>query len=192
MNKLKLMLLATVSSFCMIGTASAADYTIDTKGAHASVNFKIKHLGYSWLTGRFNRFEGTFSYDKDKVSQSKISVTIDTTSIDTNHAEREKHLKSNKYGDFLKFAEAKFVSTSIVDNGNDTMTMKGDFTLHGVTKNISLNIVKIGEGDDPWGGYRVGFEGTTTITLKDFGYTFNLGPASQQVEITLNIEGVRQ
>ncbi|WP_352284762.1 YceI family protein, partial [Pseudoalteromonas sp. Q18-MNA-CIBAN-0097] len=72
--------------------ANAADYVIDTKGGHASVNFKIKHLGYSWLYGRFNTFDGTFSYDAKNPDASKIMVNIDTTSLDSNHAERDKHL----------------------------------------------------------------------------------------------------
>lgn len=90
MKKLTLALAAALS----LSTAHAADYVIDSKGAHASINFKIQHLGYSWLTGRFNDFEGTFSYDDSMPSKAKIMVTIDTDSIDSNHAERDKHLKA--------------------------------------------------------------------------------------------------
>ncbi len=188
MKKLTLALAAALS----ISTAQAADYVIDSKGAHASINFKIQHLGYSWLTGRFNDFKGTFSYDENTPSQATISVTIDTDSIDSNHAERDKHLKS---GDFLavdEFPQAKFVSTKIVDKGNGKLNVMGDFTLHGVTKPITIDAKKVGEGEDPWGGYRAGFMGTTTIALKDFGIDYELGPASQTVELELHVEGIKQ
>ncbi len=171
---------------------SAENYIIDTEYAHASINFKIKHLGYSWLTGRFNQLEGSFSYDDKNISNSSIKVSIAPASIDTNHAEREKHLKSEKYLNTGKFSKVTFISTKIIDKGNNRLSLEGDLTLHGVKKNVTIDAVKIGEGKDPWGGYRVGFTGTTTLKLADFGYTFDLGPASKEVELTLNIEGVRQ
>lgn len=172
--------------------ASAADYTIDHKGAHASINFKIKHLGYSWLTGRFDKFSGNFSYDAKDVSASKIEVNIDTTSVNSNHAERDKHLKSADFLEVNKFSDAKFVSSSVTDKGNGKLEVKGSLTLHGISKVLIINAKKIGEGDDPWGGYRVGFSGKTQITMKDFGIKMDLGPASAQVDLELYIEGVRQ
>ena len=173
-------------------SVSAADYVIDNKGAHASVNFKIQHLGYSWLTGRFNTFEGQFSYDADKPTESKISVTIDTNSVDSNHAERDKHLKSDDFLHADKYPQAKFISTKVEALGAGKLKVYGDFTLHGMTNNIVIMTNKIGEGKDPWDGYRAGFEGTTRITMADYGITKNLGPASTHVDLTLHIEGIRQ
>ncbi|MCW8093183.1 YceI family protein [Alteromonas sp. ASW11-130] len=172
--------------------ASAADYIIDTKGAHASINFKVQHLGYSWLTGRFNEFEGEFSYDEDKPKVSKVNVTIQTDSIDSNHAERDKHLRSDDFLNVEKFPEAKFVSTTVTEDSDGTMTIIGDLTLHGVTKSVSIDAHKVGEGKDPWGGYRAGFAGTTKIALKDFDIDYDLGPASTEVELMLHVEGVKQ
>lgn len=174
--------------------ALAADYVIDAKGAHASINFKIKHLGYSWLTGRFNDFSGDFSYDPAKVEESKINVTIDTTSIDSNHAERDKHLRGSDFLSVDKFPQAKFVSKRItnVEDGGEEFDVVGDLTLHGVTKEITIEVEKVGEGKDPWGGYRAGFEGDTEIRLKDFGIDYDLGPASQVVELELHVEGIKQ
>jgi len=188
MKKLVLAITAALS----IGTANAADYVIDTKGAHASINFKIQHLGYSWLTGRFNDFGGKFSYDESNPEASNITVTIDTDSIDSNHAERDKHLKGDDFLSVDDYPEATFVSTKVVNKGNGMMDIMGNFTLHGVTKPITIEAKKIGEGSDPWGGYRAGFMGTTTIALKDFGIDYDLGPASQQVELSLHVEGVKQ
>jgi polyisoprenoid-binding protein YceI len=189
---LKHSMLSFVSAILLMGTASAAEYKIDTKGAHAFINFKIQHLGYSWLTGRFNDFEGTFSYDSEKPNDSKVMVEINTASIDSNHAERDKHLRSDDFLDVDKFAKAKFVSTKITDKGNGKLEVVGDLTLHGVTKSITIDAKKIGEGKDPWGGYRAGFSGKTTLGLKDFGIPERLGPASTEVHMSLHIEGIRQ
>ncbi|MCC2616296.1 YceI family protein [Aestuariibacter halophilus] len=167
--------------------ALAADYVIDTKGAHASINFKIKHLGYSWLTGRFNTFDGTFSYDKANPGAAKVVVNIDTASIDSNHAERDKHIRSDDFLDVNQFPKAKFVSTNITDNGDGTLVVAGDLTLHGVTKSVTIDAYKIGEGEDPWGGYRAGFSGTTQLTLADFNIN---GPAT--IDLDLHIEGIKQ
>ncbi|WP_151172900.1 YceI family protein [Pseudoalteromonas ruthenica] len=172
--------------------ALAADYVIDTKGAHAFVNFKIQHLGYSWLYGRFNTFSGDFSYDADKPNESKINVVIDTSSIDSNHAERDKHLRGDDFLNVGEHPKATFKSTDISFSDDTTGKVTGEFTLNGVTKTISFDIEKIGEGDDPWGGYRVGFLGHTQLALKDYNIDYNLGPASTHVDIELSIEGVRK
>lgn len=172
--------------------AHAADYAIDTKGAHASVQFKIKHLGYSWLLGRFNTFDGNFSYDPKTPEKSKINVTIQTASVDSNHAERDKHLKNKDFLNVKKFPTATFKSTKFEVINDTKAKVSGEFTLHGVTHPITFPVSKIGEGKDPWGGYRVGFEGKTMLKLADYGITYNLGPASTHVEIDLFIEGVKK
>ena len=187
----KLLLSATLLSLMAL-SANAADYVIDNKGAHASINFKIQHLGYSWLTGRFNTFEGQFSFDQAKPEDSKISVKIDTSSVDSNHADRDKHLKSDDFLHVIKYPQAQFVSTKVEDLGGGKLKIHGDFTLHGMSNKIVIMANKVGEGKDPWGGYRAGFEGTTRIAMSDYGITKNLGPASTHVDLTLHIEGVKQ
>ena len=180
-------------ALCFIITpVMADDYVIDKKGMHASIQFKISHLGYSWLWGRFNDFDGSFSYDKNKPEASKIEVTINTNSVDSNHAERDKHLRGKDFLDVDKYPQAKFVSTYFAQNKNGTAVLKGNFTLHGVTRLIRIDVKHIGEGNDPWGGYRVGFEGKVRIALADYNITKNLGPASQELDLILSIEGVRQ
>jgi len=170
----------------------AAEYDIDTKGAHAFVQFKIKHLGYSWLIGRFNTFSGDFSYDEKNPSAAKVNVSIDTSSIDSNHAERDKHLRGKDFLDVGKYPTATFVSTSFKELSDGKAELKGDLTLHGVTKAVTIDLKHVGHGNDPWGGYRRGFEGSTMLTLKDFGINYDLGPASRQVEMFLSIEGIRR
>lgn len=189
----KLMVAATLGGLMMAGgAAQAADYQIDKQGQHASVNFKISHLGYSWVYGRFNDFEGTFSWDADKPEASAINVTVNTESVDTNHAERDKHIRSEDFLNVAENATATFTSTGVEVTGDNSAKVSGDLTLNGVTKPVVLDANFIGEGDDPWGGYRAGFDATTTLKLADFGIDYNLGPASETVELILTVEGVRQ
>ena len=188
-------LFASIAFAAVLSTSAIADketYQIDTAGAHASVEFKIKHLGYSWLKGRFNKFDGTFAYDPANPSDANVSVTIDTTSLDSNHAERDKHLRSVDFLNVSKFPEAKFESTRVEVAGEGNGTIYGNLTLNGVTREVAIATVLVGRGDDPWGGYRAGFEGNTKIKLKDFGIDFDLGPASAEVELSLSVEGIRK
>jgi polyisoprenoid-binding protein YceI len=182
--------LALIAALLSAAPATAADYVIDTDKAHASVNFRIKHLGFSWLTGRFDKFKGTFSFDEAKPEASKVKVEIDTASINSNHAERDNHLRGKDFLDTASFPTATFESTGVKLDG-DKATVTGNLTLHGVTKEITIDAKRVGGGTDPWGGVREGFTGTTTIALKDFGISYNLGPASETVELALEIEGVR-
>jgi polyisoprenoid-binding protein YceI len=170
----------------------AENYLIDTKGAHAFIQFRIQHLGYSWLTGRFNTFSGTFNYDENNPGASSVQIEIDTASVDSNHAERDKHLRGKDFLHVDKFPKAKFVSTAFKPKGNNAAILEGNLTLHGITQPITIAVEHIGHGPDPWGGYRRGFEGNTKISLADFGINYNLGPKSKDVMVTLSIEGIRQ
>lgn len=192
MTKIRTLFLS-VALLSVSGTAISApvSYAIDTPGMHASINFKIKHLGYSWLTGRFNQFSGEYQYDDKNLANSKINVKIDTKSVSTNHAERDKHLRSDEFLNVAKYPESTFISTSI-SGTDENMQVKGDFTLNGVTKPVTIQAHKIGEGKDPWGGYRSGFSGTTEIKLADYNITKNLGPASTSVLLELHIEGTKK
>jgi len=191
--KIGMTALAVAAFTTAISTAAmAADYVIDTKNAHASINFRIKHLGFSWIVGRFDKFSGTFSYDDKNPDASKVKIEIDTTSVDTNHAERDKHLRGADLLDTEMFPTATFESTSVKASGPDKAAITGKLTLHGVTKDVTIDAQRVGGGKDPWGGYRDGFTGTTTLKLADFGIMRDLGPFSKEVELTLDVEGVKQ
>jgi polyisoprenoid-binding protein YceI len=171
------------------GTVQAADFKVDP--AHSFVRFKIQHLGYSWMWGGFNDVEGEFSYDAADPGASRIDITIRTASVDTNHAERDKHLRSDEFLDVGKYPTATFKSTRFTPNGAGGK-LEGELTLHGVTRSIVVDVEKIGEGPDPWGGYRAGFLGKTSITRRDFDMGYNLGPKSESMLFELGIEGVRR
>jgi len=189
--KLKTLLLAGLLTIGVITTAQAETYKIDDAGAHAFIQFKVKHLGYSWLLGRFNTFEGTFNYDEKNPSASSVQVTIDTNSVDTNHALRDKHLRSKDFLMTGRYPEATFKSTSFKEDGKN-IEIKGKFTFHGVTRDMVIKGNHVGAGKDPWGGYRRGFEGWATIKMKDYDILMDLGPMSQDVQLYFSIEGIRQ
>jgi len=176
-------------------TAQAAErYLIDTKGMHAFITFRIQHLGFSWLEGRFNRFSGEFTYDETNPANNRVSVEIDVASIDSNHAERDKHLRDERFFDVKRYPKATFVSTGWEDLGDGRARLKGKFTLRGVTREIVIDVRQVGAGKDPWGGYRRGFEGSTVLNLSDYRMKEGhiLGPAAEKIHIWLSIEGIRQ
>jgi polyisoprenoid-binding protein YceI len=192
MNRTSILASVLAAALTLPGLTQAADYVIDTDKAHAFIQFRISHLGFSWLLGRFNDFSGTFSYDEENPAASSVEVTINTASIDSNHAERDRHLRGEDFLHAGKFPQARFVSTGYQATGEDSGVLSGKLTLRGVTREIDIEMKQTGHGKDPWGGYRRGFEGSTTLTLADYGITYDLGPAARQVEMFLSIEGIRQ
>jgi len=180
------------AALAAIAPAAAAEYAFDTKGMHASIQFRVKHLGFSWLTGRFDKFDGTITYDAKNPAASKVKVEIDPASLSTNHAERDKHLRGPDYLDVVAFPKASFESSSVTMDGDGKAKIAGKFTMHGVTKDIVINAERIGGGPDPWGGNREGFSGTAKLVIADYGFKKELGPASKEVELFLDVEGVEK
>lgn len=193
---MKKLLLASAVSMALVGSVQANEhdgtYAFDTKGAHQFITFKISHLGYSWLYGRFNDFDGEFVFDAENPENSSVTASIDTSSVDTNHAERDKHIRSKDFLNVSEFPEASFKSKRVVVDDEGEADIVGDFTLHGVTREVTLDVEMLGHGKDPWGGYRMGFEAETELRLADFDIPTSLGEASETLEITISVEGIRQ
>ena len=185
-------LIVAAAMFTSVSAFAADTFKIDTDGAHASINFKISHLGFSYIHGRFNTFDGEFSFSQDNPSDAKVSVTIDANSIDSNHAERDKHIRSADFLETDKYPTASFTSTGFKMTGDKQGVLTGDLTLKGVTKSIEIAVNHVGQGDDPWGNFRSGFEGSTALTIADFGITQPYLPADMQIELQFGIEGIRQ
>ena len=180
-------LLATSLPFTT--NAIAADYTLDVKGAHTAIEFAVSHLGFGWVNGRFNELEGSFSFDEAKPEASSLNVTINTKSVDTNHAERDKHLRGADYLNVSEFDEATFKSTSFKLGEDKKGTLVGDFTLNGVTKPLTIDVKMTNAGKDPWGGERIGFKGDTSFALKSHDIT-KLGDA--EVVLDIYVEGIKK
>lgn len=179
----------TAMAILICAGAQAAEYKIDL--SHAFIQWEISHLGFSTLAGRFNDFEGTFTWDQADPSSASIEVVVNTASIDSNWAERDKHLRGEDFLDVEQYPTAVFRSTKYHGDASGG-TMDGTLTLHGVTKPITLEVRAIGEGNDPWGGYRAGFAATTSIIRGDFGISYDLGPQAESMTFDLFVEGIRQ
>lgn len=188
-SRISLSVFAATALWSVNQAAVAADYNVDP--GHSFIEFRIQHLGYSWLYGRFNTIKGEFSHDPANPGAATINLQIDPASVDTNHAERDKHIRSGDFLDVGKFPEASFKSTKYSGDENGG-TLDGMLTVKGVTKPVSMKVKKLGEGPDPWGGYRAGFVGTMTLDRTVFGVDYNLGPASNTMEMELGIEGIKK
>lgn len=167
----------------------ADDYVMDVKGMHTFVQFKVKHLGYSWLYGQFTDFDGKFTYDAKDDAKNSVSMQVNVNSLDSKHAERDKHLRGKKYLNTKANAEATFVSTSYKTVSENKAVLVGKLNLLGVTKEVSFDVDIIGGGRDPWGGYRQGFEATTTLKTADFG----MGSSKYfpEVQLIVSVEGCK-
>ena len=184
----KVISLCFVFLFCVSGLHShGAEYVFDKPGQHVFITFKASHLGYSYILGHFEDFDGTFAYDPDKPEDSTVHVTIDVKSLDTDHAERDKHLRGSGYFDVETYPSITFASSSYAGSTTNGV-LTGELNLRGVSKTIAIDVSKIGEGDDPWGGYRSGFEGSVVLDAGGYGLPAWIG----DVEVYLVVEGVRQ
>lgn len=180
-------LLLITAALITTAAAQAADYIFDKKGQHVFITFKASHLGYSYILGHFEDFEGTFTHDADNPAASKVKVVIDAASLDTDHAERDKHLRGEDYFDVKQYPDITFTSTGFSGSATEGK-LTGELTMRGVKRQIDIDVNQIGEGDDPWGGYRSGFEGTVVLNAADYGLPAYIG----DVEVYLVVEGVRQ
>ncbi len=180
--------------FLLLTPAWAVHYKIDTAGAHAFIEFRIQHLGFSWLLGRFNHFKGTFDYDPEHPEHSRVEVVIDIASLDTNHPERDRHLRGADFFDVASHPLATFVSTGWQELGEGRARLTGKLNLRGITRPVVLEVTHMGHGRDPWGGYRRGFEATTTLKLSDWKMKKAkvLGPHAEEIKIYVSLEGIRQ
>lgn len=173
---------------------SAASYSVDK--SHTSVVFSISHLGYSFTYGMFKEFGGSFEFDKENPSGAKFDFTIDAASLDTNDAKRDEHLRGPDFFNARQFPRITFQSESVQvetdDQGRTVYQATGPLTMHGVTREVTLPITFLGEGNGPYGNYRAGFVCQTSIDRTEFGMNFMAGPIGKDVAIVFSFEGLRQ
>jgi len=176
--------------------AGAADYQLDAD--HSSISFKVSHLAVSSVTGRFNKIKGTANIQGDDLATRKIQVTIDAASVDTGHQKRDEHIRSADFLDAAKYPTITFVSKKFVKEDSGKMKIIGDLTLHGVTREITVDLKGFtSEIKDPGGNLRRGTTATATIDRRDFGITWSkvmdYGLAvGNEVSAYIEIEWVRK
>jgi polyisoprenoid-binding protein YceI len=172
-------------------------WNLDTE--HTEVGFRVRHMMVAYTKGNFRKFHGTVEFDDRAPQDTKIDVTIDAASVDTNNAKRDEHLKSADFFDVAKFPTLRFVSTRATPTGAGGLKVDGQLTLRGVTKPVVLDVSELGEPTkDPWGGVRRGATAKAKLNRKDFGLMWNAAleaggvAVGDEVQIVLEIELVQQ
>jgi polyisoprenoid-binding protein YceI len=180
---------ATASVSAAALTLTADQYEIDS--GHSSVIFRVNHIGASYCYGRFNDISGTLSTSRDG-EISAILVEIKTESLDTNHAERDAHLKGEDFFNVAKHPTIKFVGKKFEKAGDKKYKITGDMTLLGVTKSITADVEYVGTVDHPRAGIRSGVDGTFTFKRSDFGMSAMVPSLGDEVRIYVGLEGVKK
>ncbi|MGJ5816835.1 YceI family protein [Paludibaculum fermentans] len=182
-------------SLLTVTAVFADEYKIDT--SHSKAAFTVKHLMVSNVRGEFSKVTGTIVYDEKNPTAIRIDATIDATTVNTSEPKRDEHLRSADFFDVAKYPTMTFKSKSARKTANG-LVVTGDFSLHGVTRQIDLLVDNSGpEVKDPWGMFRRGASATTTINRADYGLTWNKAletggvVVSDQVKITIDVEGTR-
>lgn len=152
---------------------AAARTTWKIDPAHSQIEFAVRHMMITTVKGRFSGVEGTVAIDEADPSNSTVEVRIDAATIDTRDAQRDTHLRSADFFDVAQFPHVTFTSKRIADRGGNAFKLVGDLTIHGVTREVILDVIEEGRGKDPWGGERAGFSASTKINRKDYGLHWN-------------------
>ena len=173
--------------------AQADTYAVDIDGQHAFIQFKISHLGFSYILGSFETFEGEFFYDPDNLEASSVDMDVQVNSLNSNHAERDRHILNEDFLHASEYPTATFTSTAFEPTGEQSGVLTGELTLRGETQRFEMPVTLMGEGEDPWGNYRAGFEGSTELTLADYGIDMSSFPEIMHtLELYVTFEGIRQ
>jgi polyisoprenoid-binding protein YceI len=169
----------------------------DIDVGHSAIHFYVRHMVISKVHGRFARWAGTVDLDLADLTRSTVDVRIDAASIDTQVADRDVHLRSPDFLDVAKHPEITFRSRKIAKAGNG-YRVTGDLSLHGVTREVTLEAEFAGTGKDPWGNERAGFSAKTAIDRREFGLRWNAALETggvlvgEKVEIAIELEAVKK
>lgn len=164
--------------------ATAAEFDIDS--GHTFVVFNVGHFGVGKAYGMFLKTTGSFD-----TSANKLDVTIDANSVFTGDKKRDDHLKGPDFFNAKQFPKITFKSKKVAAKGNK-LTITGDLSIKGKTKSVTFEMTKIGEGKDPFGNIRAGYEGKLTINRMDFGMNYMPDGLSKDVTLALAVEGIKK
>src|SRR5919109_1048250 len=175
-----------------VATPAVAAWRVDP--VHSHVEFSVRHLMIATVRGRFGELAGTLTGDDNYPETASIEITIPAASIDTREPQRDAHLRSADFFDIEKYPAITFRSTRIDNVKGDHFTLVGDLTMHGVTREVALDVTAEGRATDPWGGQRAGFTATGKVKRSDFGLTWNQAletggvVVGDDIKISLDVE----
>ena len=163
-----------------------ATWNIDP--THSEIQFKVKHLVISTVTGYFRSFNGSVVTEGDSFDGAKVTFEADIDSIDTNQEDRDKHLKSDDFFNAEQFPKMRFESTSFKHTGDDAYELIGNLTIRDITKEVNLDVTHGGTVGDPYGQTKAGFEINGTINRKEFGLKWNAVTEAGNVVVGDNVK----
>jgi polyisoprenoid-binding protein YceI len=185
-----------MSAATVPNVTAVTTWNIDPVHSHAE--FKVRHMMISNVKGEFKGVAGTLNLDGADLTKSGVEVSIDAATINTGDAQRDAHLKTADFFDSEKFPTLQFKSNRVSKNKDGALTVAGDLAIHGVTRNVVLQVEGPSEPmKDPWGNTRIGLSATTRISRKDFGLTWNTAletgglMVGDEVNITLDIQFIK-
>lgn len=170
--------------------AETRQYAIDP--VHSSAVFRIKHLNVAYFYGRFNGLSGEIAFDPESAQNCAVQASVRVENVDTNNPKRDKHLQSADFFHMEKYPDIAFKSLSVKKADEKTYTISGQISFHGKTRPLTVQAKFTGQGKDPWGGYRVGFETRFKLKRSDFGMDQMRDLLGDAVVIYLSLEGVRK
>ena len=194
-KSLNWMLLANVACACLMGpgTAAAQTETWHLDPNHSSAQFSVRHMGISTVRGAFTKLSGDVMYDPSNVSQSTIDVVIDATSVDTHVEMRDKDLRGDHFLNVAQYPTLTFKSKRVTPAGTGKLQVTGDLTLHGVTKEVTLDVDgPTAPMKDPRGNLHMGASATTKIDRTDFGMAGMTAMVGSEVSIQIDVELVQR
>lgn len=185
--------LALMGAACFGISANAQLENWQIDPSHSAAQFSVRHLGISTVRGGFTKVSGTVQYDPADVAKSVIEVSIDAASVDTRIEMRDKDLRSANFFDVEKYPTITFKSKRVESAGKGKLKVTGDLTIHGVTKEVTLEVEgPSGPIKDPRGNMHMGAAATTTVNRKDFGMTADSGMVGDEIPITIDVEMVKR
>ncbi len=176
------------------GPLAAGEYEIDS--SHSTIGFQVRHMAISKTNGSFEDYTGSFSFEPGNPDSWSCEAVIQAKSINTNNEKRDDHLRSDEFFDVANFPTLTFKSTGVAMENDSEGTLKGDLTIHGITKPVEMNLEALGTVTDPWGNERAGFTATIKINRKDYGLEYHSVMEAgglvvgDEIKITLEIEGI--
>jgi polyisoprenoid-binding protein YceI len=191
---MKTVMKALVASMLLWGIsaampASAQTYQIDP--VHSSLLFRVKHMDTAYVYGMFTSMKGTVVVDEANPARSSINIEVDANSVYTHNEQRDNHLRSPDFFNTRQFPTITFKSTQVRRINANTVQVRGDLTIRGVTRPITANVTLTGKGKNPQGKDIIGFETTFTIRRSEFGIRYGLPGLGDEVQVTLSIEAAR-
>ena len=181
--------LIVVTALAMAATAAAQAGTWQIDPNHSAAQFSVRHLGVSTVRGAFTKVSGSAKYDPSDPSKTSLDATIDATSVDTRVEMRDKDIRSAHFLDVEKYPTITFRSKQAKSAGTGKLQVTGDLTIHGVTKEVVLDVDGPSSAiKDPWGNQRIGASASTKITRQDFGVNGAAGVVGDEITITIDAE----